>query len=408
MKKFDCFITLVGLVLGLSFTSCDTFISTSISDDEALDGPIATLSGAETGRHIIGDEEFSKVYSISDGLGPIFNAASCEACHIADGRGHAFTTFTRFGRVENGVFDALQDFGGPQLQDKSLPGFSAEFLPALANVHSGFMAPAVTGLGYVEALDDSTLMRLADPEDANKDGISGRLNYVIPPEFFKPGSKHVPVNGKYIARFGRKAMAIDLVHQSVNAFFNDMGISSEYHPQDIRNVQSSDVTDNANDPEISAKVVEDVAFYLRTLKVPPRRNSNDADVIEGEKAFLQVGCGNCHVQTLKTGMSAIGSLHKVEFHPYSDFLLHDMGSELNDGYTEGDALPSEWRTTPLWGIGLAHVSNGGAIAFLHDGRAKTIRQAIDYHGGEAADSRSKFKALNAILQDKILKFLQSL
>jgi len=408
MDLSKVFAWVLGSIICVLFISCDSIITTQVSNDEVLDGFIPTLTGTEISRHINGDEEFNKIYGIEDGLGPIFNSSSCVSCHIGDGRGHSSTTFMRFGRLENGVFDALQDYGGPQLQDKSLPGFTAEVLPSIANVHSGFMAPAVTGLGYVEALDDSTLLRLADPNDLNQDGISGKLNYVFPPEFFQPNKRHIPLNGKFIARFGRKSMAIDIIHQTVNAFINDMGISSEYHPKDIRNVQVSDITDNVSDPEISIKTVEDVAFYLRTLKTPPRRNTNDPDVTSGEKLFMQIGCGSCHTPMLKTSASSITSLNNIEFYPYSDFLLHDMGDELNDGYTEGDVLPAEWRTTPLWGIGLAHVSTGGTLGFLHDGRAKTLEESIRFHGGEASASRGRFDALSSALQQHILKFLRSL
>ena len=147
---------------------------------------------------------------------------------------------------------------------------------------------------------------------------------------------------------------------------------------------------------------------MRTLKVPPRRNAGQPEVLAGEKLFIRIGCAKCHVPTLKTGLSDIAALSNQTFHPYTDLLLHDMGPELDDHYTEGSARTSEWRTAPLWGLGLAADAQGGQVFLLHDGRARSLEEAIKYHGGEAADSRAKFTEMPAQEQENLLSFLQSL
>ena len=147
---------------------------------------------------------------------------------------------------------------------------------------------------------------------------------------------------------------------------------------------------------------------MRSLKIPPRRNETDAEVLAGETLFDQAGCASCHLPTLTTGKSDIEALSEKTIHPYTDLLLHDMGPGLDDGYTEGTAQTWEWRTTPLWGLGLSKNSQGGSALFLHDGRAKTIEEAISLHGGEAAASADAFNALTAEQKKQIIKFLNSL
>ena len=155
-------------------------------------------------------------------------------------------------------------------------------------------------------------------------------------------------------------------------------------------------------------MITDVVFYLRTLKPPPRRDADDSEVAAGEAAFAQIGCARCHLPSLTTGASSIVPLNRVTFHPYTDLLLHDMGPELDDNYTEGQALTSEWRTAPLWGLGLAERSQGGDAFYLHDGRARSLVGAINLHGGEAAASRAAFQALPAATQSLVIRFLRSL
>ena len=188
-----------------------------------------------------------------------------------------------------------------------------------------------------------------------------------------------------------------------------MGITSDFDMQDLFNPQNGTNTgDNVADPEVSASFVNSVVFYMRTLKAPPRRNADDADVKAGEQLFTQIGCASCHIPTFTTPQSDIAALSNQTFHPYSDFLLHDMGPLLDDNYPEGSANGFEWRTPPLWGIGLAKDSQGGQMFLLHDGRVNSFEQAISFHGGEAESRRAAFNALSQDEKNKIIKFLESL
>jgi CxxC motif-containing protein (DUF1111 family) len=272
------------------------------------------------------------------------------------------------------------------------------------------MPPAVTGLGLIEAIPDATILALADPDDLNGDGISGVPNYVNPPDYFQPEPGfHIENNGKYIGRFGRKAGAITILQQVTQAYQQDIGITSDFLPEDLYNHKlGSGTGDKVPDPELSASIVKSVEFYIRTLKPPPRRNRDDADVIGGENIFKQINCSDCHVSKLVSGPSEIGALNQKEFYPYTDMLLHDLGFELDDYYTEGTAKTSEWRTTPLWGLGLGKSSQGGKSFFLHDGRAKTIEEAINFHNGEALQTRNNYYNLSDSDKQKLLKFLESL
>jgi CxxC motif-containing protein (DUF1111 family) len=162
------------------------------------------------------------------------------------------------------------------------------------------------------------------------------------------------------------------------------------------------------DPEVGTQTVHDVVFYLKTLKAPLRRDENDSEVMAGEQIFTTIDCAKCHTPTLTTGYSPIEVLSNRVFHPYTDLLLHDMGPGLDDGYTEGFALTSEWKTPPLWGLGLSKDAQGGIYYLLHDGRANTIEDAILMHGGEAEQSKNKYSQLSSTEKEKLIKFLESL
>jgi len=180
-------------------------------------------------------------------------------------------------------------------------------------------------------------------------------------------------------------------------------------PQELYSGRSGGiVADAIPDPEAAGSVVDAVVFYLRTLRAPPRRRATSADVASGDSLFRRIGCASCHTPTLRTGRSSIAPLDRVEFHPFTDLLLHDMGPELDDGYTEGNATTSEWRTAPLWGVGIAERAQGGTPFYLHDGRAHSLRDAIRFHGGEASRSRAAFNALTPAQQEQLLAYLRSL
>jgi len=390
-------------------SACRKLLPPAPPDEEVLAGTIPGLTPQQELEHLVADENFGRVFSKADGLGPIFVQNSCANCHVGNGKGHPTTSLTRFANVNGGVVDYLLAKGGPQLQTRSIDNYPIETMPSEANVVTKRIAPAVMGLGFIAALNDQAILANEDPNDANGDGISGRCNYVDPTSFFVPQSIHVPSNGKYIGRFGKKAEKVAIQDQVVFALKQDIGITSDFDMDDVYNYQAGAYTgDVADDPEVSASFVNSLVFYMRTLKAPPRRNESDAEVIEGEKLFYQMGCTNCHAPTFTTDQSDIAALSYKIFHPYSDFLLHDMGPALDDGYPEGGANSFEWRTPPLWGVGLAKDSQGGQLFLLHDGRATSFEQAISLHGGEAATRRDAFNALTDTQKKQVIKFLESL
>lgn len=407
MKK----IILAGSVLVFiaTFVACEKMLPPTPKDEDVLAGTIPGLTQQQEREHLIGDAAFGKIFTAEQGLGPIFVQTSCSNCHVGNGKGHPSTMLTRFANNSGSQIDYLLNYGGPQLQNHSIPGYSPEALPAQADVFTKRLAPAVMGLGYIAALSDASILANADSMDSDGDGISGRPNYVMPTDFFIPQNFHIANNGKYIGRFGKKAEKVTIQDQIVFALKQDIGITSDFDMQDLFNSQVGNYTgDNVADPEVSSSFVHSLEFYMRTLKAPTRRNVNDADVIEGERLFDQIGCTNCHKSTFVTGESDISALSYQTFHPYSDFLLHDMGPDLDDHYPEGNANSNEWRTPPLWGIGLAKDSQGGQMFLLHDGRAKTFKIVIAYHGGEAESRKVAFNALTEVEKDQIIKFLESL
>ena len=404
-------IGILGIVI-LGVHACKKLLPGLPDSNAVLAEPMASLTETQLALHLEGDEAFAHLFSTAEGLGPIFVQASCESCHAGDGMGSPENALTRFGRYDGGTWDPMLDQGGPQLQHRAIAGYEAEQIPVGAS-STEFIAPNVTGMGFLEAVEDTTLLALADPLDADGDGISGILNYVDPPDFFIPNALHIPKGGRYIGRFGRKAQTIDLLQQTVGAYREDMGITSDFLMEDPVNYAVSPLaTDKVADPEVPASVVNAVVFYLQTLEAPRRRDENDPDVIAGSQLFKTIGCNSCHVESMTTGASPIEALNKKVFHAYTDLLLHDMGPELDDGFADTSpgttVLSSEWRTTPLWGIGLQHESQGGVLYLLHDGRALSIAAAIQQHGGEGAASRSAYNSLSSAQKSKIEKFLLSL
>ncbi|HUM45755.1 MAG TPA: di-heme oxidoredictase family protein [Chitinophagales bacterium] len=401
MQRGYHFKLMITIVLVITFFSaCEKLVPSSPAKDELLDGPVEGLTAAQSMQFLRGDIAFNDdVFTSETGLGPIFVATSCSSCHAGDGKGHPFTTLTRFGQFDSTGNQYLH-MGGPQLQNRSLPGFDAEQIPPGATF-SKFTPPANTGLGYVELVSDDDILAMADPSDADGDGISGVPNWSHLPWYLVPAENAVEQGGKYITRFGKKAGAYNLLHQTVNAYNQDMGVTSDFESKDVYSGIEADA-------EVSTNTVNDVVFYLQTLKAPIQRKQDDPEVLQGKSLFITIGCESCHRQTLTTGNSDIAALSNKSFHPYTDLLLHDMGSELDDGYTEGNAKTYEWRTPPLWGLGLSPNSQGGQYYLLHDGRATTIEDAILYHGGEASGSKNKFQDLSTTEKNALLKFLESL
>jgi len=383
----------------MTMVSCDKLQPTAPANEAVLDGIIEGLTPEQQAQFLRGDEAFSEVFTSAKGLGPLFVTNSCVSCHAGDGKGHPFTTLTRFGQTDN-TGNQFLNMGGPQLQHRALTGYQPESIPNGATF-SNFTPPAVTGLGFLQFVTDADILAMSDPNDADGDGISGVPNWKILNDFVIPASNAVTQNGMYIHRFGKKAAAYDLLDQTVGAYNQDMGITTSFDPVDTHSGLSID-------PEISDNAVRDVVAYLQTLKVPVPRNQNDPQVINGKSLFNQINCASCHKPKLTTGYSPVEVLSYKEFYPFTDLLLHDMGSDLDDGYTEGNALSSEWRTTPLWGLGLSPSTQGGQYFLLHDGRANTIEQAILLHGGEAENSKYQFFNLSETEKADLIKFLESL
>lgn len=393
-KAFSIFL-LAAIVAG-----CSKLMPGAPADDEILDGPVEGLTPEQNAIFLRGDIAFNdEIFTPSTGLGPYFVATSCGTCHAGDGKGHPFTTLTRFGQIDS-TGNSFLHLGAPQLQNRAVPGFMPENIPAGATF-SKFTPPANTGLGFIEAVPDAAILALADEKDLDGDGISGRPNWIHIPAYSDIRAGAITQNGKYIGRFGKKAAVYDLLQQTAGAYNQDIGITSFFEPFDT-------YTGREIDPEVSNQTVHDVVFYLKTLKAPVQRYQNDAAIVSGKQVFATIGCAKCHTPTLTTGASSIASLSNKTFSPYTDLLLHDMGSGLNDGYTEGGALPQEWRTPPLWGLGLSKNSQGGQYFLLHDGRAKSIEEAIILHGGEAQQSRNNFQQLLPADKANLLKFLESL
>lgn len=405
---------------------CTTACAPEPDDNEHLEGPIEGLTDEQVLQFAIGDETFERFFTPAEGLGPRFNQPSCESCHPGDGAGDPNTMFHRFGRWENDTFDPLYHLGGPQLQDRAISGVVPESLPDEANAVSGFMGLPVSGLGYLEAVPDQTLLALEDPDDSDGDGIRGQVQRIaLTPEIermvarenaTRPATNRIETHdGFVLGRFGRKSVTTSLLHQTVNALSEDMGLTTTYAPNELFSPGDGGYPGSgaledlpASDPEVATTTLNALVFYMKTLRAPERRNEEDPQVLAGEQTFEEIGCASCHLPSLTTGDSTIEALDNVTFHPYTDLLLHDMGDELNDDYTEGSAHPRQWRTTPLWGIGLRRDAQGGDLFLLHDGRARSWDEAVDYHGGEGANARAAYQNLSSSERSAVHAFLESL
>lgn len=414
-----------------------------LSNSQAFGSAIPGLTGYDAFMHELGDALFSQTFvsapsPLFSGLGPVYNNVSCVSCHHNDGKGTPTMGLITSSLLTRVSVPGTDEFGGPlampgyggQLQDKAVSGKIAEArmkidytevpfsfpdgesvslrrpqysmnspykaLPA-GYMISVRLAPPVFGLGLLELIPDETLLSFADEADANGDGISGRPNYV-----------HDPLSGKRVlGRFGLKANNPNLLVQVASAYHQDIGITSYIFPRE--SCYGQDQYDNlADDPELADSMLQATSFYVQTLGVPARRNVTDPEALRGEKLFNQLNCSGCHIPTLYTGVDVRQpALSNQRIHPYTDLLLHDLGAELGDGRPDYVADGNEWRTPPLWGIGLFAKTNGTPY-YLHDGRARTLTEAILWHGGEAQRAKDAFVRLPKADRDVVLKFLQSL
>ena len=343
-----------------------------------------------------GEEAFMKVFTVEEGLGPIFNQAGCVSCHPGNGRGIPDLALIRFSQGHN----LLTDMGGPQLQDKALPGIPYEMLPAGVD-KSTRLPPPVFGVGLIENIPVETILSYADEDDADGDGISGRPHWVTAADFV-PTTEIGGGLGEQLGRFGRKASVSSLVQQTATAFQQDMGITNDFLQE-----EPSTTGDTVPDPEVERSTVMDIVVFMRLLSPPPRGEITEV-VKKGDALFNKIGCASCHVPTMQTGPSPIDALNEVNAHVYSDFLLHDMGEELADNRPDGDATGREWRTPPLWGTRLVAEFLDGTPFYLHDGRATTLEGAVRPHGGEGQNAKEAFFNLSEAQQQAVIAFLESL
>ena len=261
------------------------------------------------------------------------------------------------------------------------------------------IAPVVFGMGLIEAIPEKAILALADSDDADGDGISGRPNYVL------SDARGIEMLG----RIGWKANVPTVEDQVAGAFLGDIGITTPVHLDENCTVVQTECQDapNGGRPELTAERLAQVVFYNSTLAVPQRRNLTEPEVRAGAEVFAELQCSSCHVSTFTTGEHDIEAVANQTITPFSDFLLHDMGPGLADGKPDGLASGSEWRTAPLWGIGLIEEVNGHTF-LLHDGRARSIEEAILWHGGEAEIAKQGFVELDADRRKQIIAFLESL
>ncbi len=417
-----------------------------------------TLTNAERRTFEVGDSFFTQNWVTApastdarDGLGPTMNARSCSSCHVLDGRGlppDPSDDDTELGLLLRlSIPGADPATGGPlpdptyggQLQDTAINGVEPEGSMAVVfdTIEGSYgdgtpfelvaptysvddlafgaahpdllvgprLAPAVFGVGLLEEIPEADLLALADPDDADDDGISGRANEVWSPTLGEMA----------IGRFGWKANQATVRDQVADAFFGDIGITSSLHPdQNCPGPQlaCAEAIDGG-EPELTDSRLTSVTFYNRTLAVPGARVDGGGDdalaaqILDGFALFDEFGCSSCHTPTFTTGDSDIPALADQTIHPYTDLLLHDMGDGLADGRPDHLATGSEWRTPPLWGLGLIDDVNAGRF-LLHDGRARTIEEAILWHGGEGEASREAFRLADAVDRAALLAFLESL
>jgi CxxC motif-containing protein (DUF1111 family) len=297
--------------------------------------------------------------------------------------------------------------GSPTIEQRAIAGAEAETVPAGAPV-SRRLPPAVFGLGLIEAIPAATIVAREDPADANGDGISGRAHWVTAAEWV-PVSEPGGGPGMQLGRFTRRARTSTLFEQVADAYHKDMGITSPFLFFENPNLTAGTPTlsaDRVPDPEIPADAVQQVVFYLRTL-APPAPGVLTPARAEGERHFSEVGCAACHTPEQRTGAHVVVALANRTVTLYSDLLLHDMGDALADGVGDKSASGREWRTAPLWGLRVMRDFLGGDAFLLHDGRARSVEEAILLHGGEAAAARTRFTQLAPAAKAALLDFVES-
>ena len=451
-----------------NFEAMSAGAATSIApvNQDSFSQPAANITFEEEQSFRLGNALFRKLWvsapsstQASDGLGPLYNARACQTCHFRDGRGHppegsadATSMFLRLARgphseaekraiAAHDILNFPDPIYGRQLQDSAVPGLPAEGRmvisykeepvtlrggetvslrrPSYSVADLGYgplgadttLSPRVTqammGLGLIEAIHPDDILAHADPDDRDGDGVSGRAAIV-----------RDPATGKTVlGRFGWKAQSATVRQQSADAFSADIGIStpaSKASHGDCTAAQAAclampnGVQARLGDTEAPDPVLGLVTFYAENLAVPARRKASFSETLAGKKVFYETGCIACHVPKFVTRRDAANKAHAFQLiWPYSDFLLHDMGDGLADGQSVGEASGKEWRTPPLWGIGLTRTVSGHTF-FLHDGRARNLTEAILWHGGEGQKARDRFADLEKADRQALITFLESL
>ena len=459
MKKVTVISSIVFLVIGLSMChKAEIFPETGY--DERLSGGAATvfdatshaftnavdgLSARDERVHEIGDQTFEQIFvappaTVFPGLGPVFNNISCINCHRNDGGGLPTAGFSNSGLLMRISLSGTDEFGGPlavpgfggQIQDHAVLGAQPEAnvrivytdVPisyadgtivhlrkpeySLVNPYialpgsyllSPRLAPPLIGMGLLEKIPERTVVSFIDAGDKNQDGISGKANFI-----------HNPfTNATELGRFGLKANTPSLLVQIATAYQQDMGVTSYVQTKESADGQAQmSIVHGDAQPELVDSILNDVNFYIRTLAVPARRNISDANVQQGATVFSQINCSGCHRPNMQTGIDqTLPQVSNQRIHPYTDLLVHDMGDGLADNRPDYLANGREWRTQPLWGVGLLEKTTGTAY-YLHDGRARTLEEAVLWHDGEAAKARQQFLQLSKGDRENLLSFLKSL
>jgi len=454
------YITILAALAALSSPALAGDLSPALGGDTTVDvtgerafrSIAANAAGMSRARFTFGQQLFNTVWEpapgsqpTTDGLGPVFNRSACADCHVNNGRGRApdapdepmesiLVRISLHGEGPHGEPLGVPGYGD-QLQDRSIDGVAAEGtahmtwetvpgeyadgtpyslrrpilnftalafgeLPGDTRVSVRIASPLI-GLGLLEAIPERTLRDLADPDDEDQDGISGRINIVW----------DAVNNREAVGRFGWKANQPSVRQQNAGAAIGDMGLTTPVFPND--NCADGQVAcaqvaaDVADSPEIMASFFDPLVRYTQLVGVPRQRDADTPKVLAGLSMFNAIGCSNCHRPTLVTGDSELEELANQTIHPFTDLLLHDLGLGLADHRHDFLATGREWRTAPLWGIGLT-LDVSGFEAYLHDGRARTLSEAILWHGGEAEPVREAFRALNEAQRDELLAFLQSI
>ena len=461
MKKYIYILFMLGIVF--FFSRCEEEFPFKPEFEEQYSGGTGTIFNASssafsfpdsrlneedglfffTGNSLFSQNWISAPASTTarDGVGPLFNARSCSSCHFKDGRGRppefdgesSHGLLLRLATGNNAHSGPIPDpiYGG-QLQDLSILSLDKEGdfnitynemagtypdgtpytlrkpIYNIIGLNEGVLtateisprvANQVIGLGLLEAISENTLLDFADENDADGDGISGKANYVW----------NIETQSTTIGRFGWKANQPNVRQQVAAAFSGDMGITSSLFPnENCPPSVNCDTIANGGSPEIPDENLGKVTLYSSSLAVPGRRDWEDEDVLTGKALFNQAKCNSCHIPKITTGThQRFNGFSNQTIRPYTDLLLHDMGEDLADNSSDFLATGQEWRTPPLWGVGLFEIVNRHTF-YLHDGRARNLEEAILWHGGEAENSKNAFMDMSSNEREQVIKFLNSL